>query len=1760
MSLNPIQFGKDVIDQYGRYLQTNFRLADTELRAQMEEGLRFEPGGAQRLAKGPYVFLSRPFVQGPGIAELAKDPELDLHPALQSIFPFPSLHKHQERTLRSAEAGRNVLVATGTGSGKTEAFLLPVLNHALKARDAGAPSGVTALLIYPMNALVNDQLDRLRMLLAGSGVTFGRYTGETPEEAVSNRLERSRGYTPDELELAASRRSELPLPWEERYSRREIREKPPRLLLTNYAQLELLLLRNKDLSLFRGAPLEFFVLDEVHSYTGGLGSEVACLLRRLRAVAAKSVGDITCIGSSATVTDREAGSGADAALSAFASRLFGVAPESVDLVKEEYQRTQPTGGNRYVPPPPPDPQGLLSRVLDGVRDSVLADEVTEVPEEVIGLAEELCGRAAPAGGGSLSRLAGLLAGSRITETLLQSLTSPTTLEELFPRLRAISGRQQLSDEALEAEALAYLTLGALAREGDEPLLRPKLHYLIQGLHGLWLEFEVDGSASVQRRLHFSEHVEEGELRLPLSICRACGQHYVIGAAHPVEAVDSGGEVTGVQVLDALASRAEVDADDVRERFYLTDTLVGGGGEETVGTGHSQHLCSACGALHESPGSQCLNGRCRRKRELVPMLRFPHPVTACPACDASSTERSPVITQVRSSEVYDVMVLAQTALSSMPEPDLRKLLIFTDSRQDAAFQAGWMESRSLRFRLRHLMYQVLEEGSDRWWYFNELQEEVVSQATDEGMIPRKGQAREPEIRRLTWLLLEEFFTLTQRQRRSSLEQLGLVQVRYEGLDGDRPDAFTRRWTTRLGTDKEGVLDTVFVILDTIRLRQAASHRLLQRHWTDWDREVRDGTISVAEYYRPKVILEGPLTDANRRYGIGFRSVRRNQSSFERIVRAAVPQARPEDQDEFLRDLWNFLIEEELLVPATLKQRRQGTVQTIAGLGGGRQVNLDLIQFRLTSGRVVCSHCGKARARALPSQTCPEYNCTGTTEALPRDEEHYDVVQYTKMDFVPLLAREHSAQVPQGEREKVEQEFKKPQGRHNCLVATPTLELGVDIGPLEMVLMRNVPPSPANYSQRAGRAGRRHRIGAVFSYCRDVQHDQYFYRDPPEMISGQVRIPGFSMRNEPLIRKHVHSAVVTELRSDPEAKDVLAEAFPTYISSYFGEEPEAGGRRRIRDRPPDLGAFRRLIRTRQGELFSMLDRTFAEQWPGEDREAVSDARLKEFLESTADDLDDAVRSLLAEIQAYQQILARFRWIEDAGEELTEEERRRERSYKNARQRMWGRDQENYTISYLARRGYFPGYALVRDSVRAFNAEPHLELNRPNAVAIRELTPAARLYANRQQFRVRRLDFYRLEARRPGFDPQELIEAMVWDQANDRLVTSGAAMEGGEQPGIPFQSIRLVDVELDGLGSISDQQEYRFRVGYNQLATQLEEHLGGESGTVGTVPFARLEGAVLRLVNLGPRSARTAAPDGVGYPICTVCGEARSPFASPAEISDFSDRHHERCHVPTGWMALHVDVRSELLKLGPFPDDAGAINAATALQVGLVKVLETGDQDLEVETLRTSENREIAVLFDPMPGGSGLLPLLKEHWSEVIEAGREVLNRCDCDVACYRCLLHFRNQHHHGVLNRHLALNSLTDIDGGFHAEHRIPPTFVQETDQSGFRESQGEDLFAELLRRKSFTPPEEAQYRVELGGGDSTVADFAYPSKRVLVFVDGLSRPLHGNPEQQRRDRIKRAKARAAGWKVAEVSYQGLKDSTVAAGFLDELAVYLDEEPA
>ena len=297
MLFRPSESSKNITEFYRRYLLTTFATNNAEYNRQLKEALEKD----KAIADGPYISMGDPFEKGKSLVELAEEGLLSKEIVkIKDFHPNRTLYRHQEEAIRKIESGKNAIVTTGTGSGKTESFLIPVINQLLREKENKTlDSGVRTLIIYPMNALVNDQVRRIRELLAstegGSDITFGRFTGETKEKYSEAKAQ----Y--EEVEDV----EQYPLMSNELICREQMRATPPNILITNYAMLEYLLLRPGDNIIFskeNAMKWQFIVFDEAHSYTGAKGIEVSALIRRVKAMLGRD--DIRFILTSATLGDK----------------------------------------------------------------------------------------------------------------------------------------------------------------------------------------------------------------------------------------------------------------------------------------------------------------------------------------------------------------------------------------------------------------------------------------------------------------------------------------------------------------------------------------------------------------------------------------------------------------------------------------------------------------------------------------------------------------------------------------------------------------------------------------------------------------------------------------------------------------------------------------------------------------------------------------------------------------------------------------------------------------------------------------------------------------------------------------------------------------------------------------------------------------------------------------------------------------------------------------------------------------------------------------------------------------------------------------------------------------------------------------------------------------------------------------------------------------------------------------------------------------
>ena len=1078
MPINPVHFAHNICDEFLRYIFSAFPLADPDLNQQARKLLERPSSLDIPLVQGPFVSLSEAFAKGDAIQTLANQGLL--HSVMPGLIGYPTMWKHQQQVFEAVKKGRHVLVATGTGSGKTESFLYPIVDDLLRQRDQGITSGITAILIYPMNALANDQLDRLRVMLGGTGITFGLWVGTTPdreEDIKSIPIERFEGSSrPAYLaarqkrleEAQAEDRAVRPLaPPEECCSEEDIRKRRPRILLTNYRQLEVLTTRQPDVALFAEAPLKYLVFDEAHTYAGATGAEVACLIRRLRALAGKKPDEIICVGTSATLSDpAKEQKENDEMAQRFASRFFGVDPNAVTLVGESYvSREWPK--NRYRPVAPHgDGNARLGRVLEAISEPVNIADIKKV-------VEELTGQIFDPGANWQEALFDHLVSNEYVYQSTSILKRPKRLNDAAWQTsqRVAMDRLPEGDEA-NAELLAYLILGAAALKGGESLLRPKVHFFIRGLDEMVVA--LDGTpdaptANVFLSLHDAKKHHEtrrDDAFFPVMTCRSCGQHFferhyqklefTRGVRNRIKGFEQGNATQDPDGKDnAVWATAPADAG---VRLVITNRLLEDADNNSTGRADRWlrgWFCRHCGALHRDGASRCLADGCGNQEPLLPLMVFGSSLSSCPSCSSPSIkiggrEIEPA-RRVQAVTVSDVHILAQAMINAAPDGH-KKLIVFADSRQDAAFQAGWMQDHARRIRLRHMMYRAiststeplpLEAVTDKLMEVFRKDQSLIDlllpELTGDDVQAIFGHDKWKSVyRALRYMVLREFATGI--RRTDCLESMGLAKVVYDGLAASSKPV--QNLASTLNISPEEAVDAISLVLDIWRrnrILHVPNDPIFSHYHAKDDPYIQAGLLPLKEFRPEGLVLDSSHAHDYARAVISSRGT----SAVQSLLKKWVNDPEHLDVDGAALLLWELLTKEtNLLNKVTLRSQKETPLGSDVW-----QVNAEKVFVVPAQERERCGTCQRIMTRTAPNRACTRYNCQGVTSSQTPDQENYDVWLMNR-PFVMVSAEEHTAQVPGEIRNKIEVDFKSSHGRTNCLVATPTLEMGVNIGALDM----------------------------------------------------------------------------------------------------------------------------------------------------------------------------------------------------------------------------------------------------------------------------------------------------------------------------------------------------------------------------------------------------------------------------------------------------------------------------------------------------------------------------------------------------------------------------------------------------------------------------------------------------------------------------------------------------------------------------------------
>lgn len=1614
------------------YLSTTFALADAQVRAALRDFLHDPVGG---IFKGPYLRVRTPFLT---VDEGWRSP-LSWLPA--GFTPYRHQARAFQRLSTRGRVAEPTIVTTGTGSGKTESFLVPLLDHARRTRERGEP-GVKALVLYPMNALVTDQASRLARLLhddqALAGVSAGVYIG-----GPGTRQHSSRDGLVDDREV--------------------LRRSPPDILLTNYKMLDLLLLRPADAGIWAQArsSLQFVVLDEFHTYDGAQGTDVAMLLRRLGAAvgvaeAGRPLGRVTPVATSATLGG---GSRSDD-LRAFAETVFGTpfGPDSV--VTEERLAAEDVIADVDFEMQLPDVEalagGLRHRTFDADDDDSwrpLAELVLRRDEKPVEVRDRV-------------HLADLLSRHFLTRVVVQALSgAPLSVGDAIEQVARNGalqwGMRHRSDPRVAEQALlGFLALLSAAKVGGSADgRRPFLQVEVQ----LWLRELSRILRPVSPTPEFAwwhDGTPDGERQwLPAVFCRSCGRSgwqaiqpelgtALVGTPTKVWQQSVGGQAARAKTRAVLLA----DAGDPQARWLRTSTL----------------------ELLPAP-----------EDDTVPVLVTPTEEAAkeqqCPSCGSNDAIRFLGAAVATLASVALTQAFGSTLI---PERE-KKTLVFTDSVQDAAHRAAFIEGRAFAFNFRSALIgalagepTALDVLSDRLAVLDASDLYAVTPPDFTRRLGLEGewlkgrQARRTRALLATRLAFQAQIEVGLRSRLGrTLELTGTVAV---DIDTDLDSAAGLARETHANLPQLALVD-----LPDQRAYQAWLLGLLERLRT------RGGIVHPW--------LRAYMNDDGRRWSIWGRSPAgmpkfpkgRPAPTFFTTIRGTDFDSLAPQGDSWLTDWTSRCLgvsatEARALLGPVVRQLAtgDGPLDQVASKKGGQVLGLKpgcvllepISEERLSAGQAVlgCPHCdhlqpvSERRAQLWADAACPRMRCPGRLQPLRVEQTNFYRDLYRSARVRRIVTHEHTGLLDRVQREQVESRFKagsRPVDP-NILTCTPTLELGIDIGDLSTVTLSSLPRATANYLQRVGRAGRSTGNAFVLATAPSRPRDLYYFADPTTLIDGEVTPPGAYLNATELLQRQFLAYCLDRVA---DGNLDLPRAMPNLLGQVLTDGLAEG---------EWLRSLLDTVVENHAELATGFLDLYGAHLDPPARDAVlgfaSGGLGGTVARAVADwlrhrrNLDERIAGLAQSIHE----LDRMGHLDDS----QQEERRRWagelKGLRGARKAMGERD----TLTGLVELGLLPNYNLMDDATTLdvqlwwtnddagseesrFQTVEH-SIARGSRSALTELAPGSTFYVYGRKIEIDGVDLG--PAGQPEWRIMRLCPECGWGaddagqpiQACPRCHSSKAADAGARHTVLPLRRVSAVQHRDESV--VDEESESRVRTSFHTVTgVSVRRDDVTRAWRLKDVAFGAeyVRAATIRTLNLGLRDQLGAGQvtiagqmlPAAGFLTCEQCGVV----AHGHDLDRI--RHRGWCRSrrgshPPDWQRLFLShelttqaVRL-LLPLSTLQVEQRLASFAAALLLGLRSDFGGDPQHLSIvtATLPDAERRprQFVVLHDLVPGGTGYLDRFGEpdRLHRILTLARTILAECPCrhsgHRACHRCLLGVAPPHQVELVDRELALALLDE----------------------------------------------------------------------------------------------------------------------------------------
>lgn len=1578
---NPAIAAERIKKEYIGYISTTFHFRNPNLQKRLVQELE------ATVSNGPFVEIKDSFKSGKSIEQLISEgilsplfKELEKGESHKPKLPITRpLHLHQENAINKIIAGKNIVVSTGTGSGKTNCFVIPVINELLREKEQGTLNdGVRAIFIYPMNALANDQIKGLREILMNyPDIRFGVYNGGTE----NNETDAIKLY---EAMYANEKYPELRkrLPNEE-VSRDAMKQRPPHILFTNYAMLEHMLFRPNDDTIFSNSNFKFVVLDEAHVYTGATGIETAFLMGRLKG-RINGERKPQFILTSATLGDGSPES--NNRVVDFAERLTGCSFNPDDIINAYRDNSQKSPNEIEYP------TKLFSDLAneENFFDEVLNKYNLDYPY-------------------SQEKKAEILFDIISTSTLYNRMRDKGNLLKLDDFCKYLGLDMQ--------EAVQFIALCAKARKNDKPLIDIRYHYFLKALDGCYLAPDFEESLSLIRKDYYSASYNNSAKMFEVTVCEDCGDIAIVGKV----------------VNEKLVRATILDNREFYQPYFESDTNVDEDGDKLYS------LCKSCGAIvadDELHNKWCTcgntnpikviklsNEKCLNCKGTLRFFNLGYDA-ATGVVATSLYEQIPeyVPNDEKSDNVREetgLFIQNSTKTKKEKKKTIRQFLVFSDSRQGAAKFACFLSDSYKEFLRRRGIWNVVTQEENNFKngisisdfvglldnYFSTLRlfRKSNSDNTESSII---------ENRRNAWVaVLNELYNSN---RDTSLVSLGKISFEYAGNTDDIVNIVVKNYKIQKADAKNFLNYLAFEII-----RSAAIVTDTGKEINNSDREylyftptqkvitkTKDQTVFASQGFLP---TPRNLKDGSKTY----------YPSTKLEITKRILNLDTKDAIFFLEEYWKFLISNE----------NNYKLQTEDGKGYFIRAKFFKVFIGENATVWKCKKCEKVTQFNIGNK-CVQNRCDGILERLNSIEfckDNYYAMLYNSSKVSPLFVKEHTAQLAKKDALDYQQQFIRKE--INALSCSTTFEMGVDVGGLETVFLRNIPPLASNYAQRVGRAGRSINAAAfALTFARLSSHDFTFFDQPKEMINGIIYPPNFTLDNEKILKRHIYAIA---------------------LSSFFKANSELYSKNNAKKFINEKGykSFLYWLQSEPTELSLIL------------KESISG--IREELKEKYIDTYNWLEEFIGENGQFTRIINEFEQnVDFLKKEYEKAMRARDEKAASVFNRKLDRYQKNDLIDFLVRGNILPKYGFPIDSVEltqniASKSFKSLNLSRDLSVAIAEYAPSSEVVADGGLYTSRYI-------RKPIATKNEMTDfetsyiAICPDCGNVNYSNMPISRDDGKLCAICEKELKQRDFHKSiepraGFVAEEDVKDVPLKSQERKYKTEAI-YIGDKHA----FPISKYE---FEINNIKVEVESTANDSLVAkstdfFYVCQKCGYS---IASDEEskLKDYEDYRRDVSRIektkkghknPFGRgncnstsltrYCLHHEFKTDVAKI---TFDCDTSDKATMLSV-MYAILNSFANELNIERrdirgcLTYKRNfgkmEHKIIIYDSVPGGAGHSRRFVTEdgavLNAVIKRAINSLETCMCEPSCYRCLRSYENQKIHEILDRQKALDFLMQFE--------------------------------------------------------------------------------------------------------------------------------------